>query len=321
MKILVTPTSFTPERGGAALELLRSFSADLVFNPLGKPLSEDTLISLIADCDGCIAGLDTYTRRVIWSAPKLKVISRYGVGFDQVDIAAAAEKGVVVCNTPGVNAEAVADLALAMMLCIARKLPLLDRKTKEGEWPRSTGFELRGKTIGILGLGAVGRAVAKRAAGFSMKVTAHDPFINKEYAAANGITVSAFDELIKESDIVSLHLPLTNETRNIINEETMRAMKKGAVIINTARGGFIDEDAACALLKTGHLGGLGLDSFGKEPPGPSPLFALDNVIITPHTGAHTSEATAAMADLSVRNLIDVLSGKDCPYKVLPVSGQ
>ena len=311
MKILVTPTSFKPDKGGPALELLRSFSTDLVFNSQGKPLSEEELIPLIADCEGFIAGVDFVTRKVIEHAPKLKVISRYGVGVDRVDLEAAKEKGVAVCNTPGVNANAVADLTFAMLLCIARRVPLLDRKTKAGEWVRSTGFELYGKTIGILGLGAVGKAVAKRASGFSMKVMAYDPFINREYARANGIAAAGFDDVIKEADFISLHLPLMDETKNIINEEKMKAMKKGAVIINAARGGLIDETAAYKLLESGHLGGLGLDAFEAEPPGSSPLFALDNVVVTPHTGAHTAEATAAMAEVSVKNLIDVLSGKSC----------
>jgi len=312
MKILVTPTSFKPGKGGPALELLRSFSSDIVFNPGEKPLSEDELIPLLSGCEGYIAGLDFVTRKVFENAPKLKVVSRYGVGFDRVDIEAAKEKGVVVCNTPGANSSAVADLVLGMLLCIARKLPLLDRKTKAGEWPRSTGFELEGKTIGILGLGAVGKAVARRASGFSMKIMAYDPFINREYAKANGIIVATFDEVIREADFVSLHLPLMDETKNIINAEIMKSMKKGAVIINAARGGLIDENAAYEFLKSGHLGGLGLDAFEAEPPGASPLFTLDNVIVTPHTGAHTNEATANMADMAVRNLIDVLSGKSCP---------
>jgi len=315
VKILVTPTSFKPDKDTSALELLRSFSTDLVFNPLGKPLVEDELIPLLADCEGFIAGLDFITRKVIESTSKLKVISRYGVGVDRVDIEAAREKGIVVCNTPGVNADAVADLTFAMLLCIARRIPLLDRKTREGEWLRSTGFELYGKTFGIIGLGAVGKASAKRASGFSMKVMAYDPFIDREYASANGITIATFDELIKEADFISLHLPLLDETQNIISASVMKAMKKGAVIINTARGGLIDENIAYELLKSGHLGGLGLDVFEAEPPASSPLFTLDNVVVTPHTGAHTVEAINAMADLSVKNLIDVLSARDCPYVV------
>lgn len=315
MKILVTPTSFTPDKGGPALELLQSFSEDLVFNPQGKPLSEDELIPLLSGCKGYIAGLDFVTRKVMENSPDLKVISRYGAGVDRVDLDAAKEKGIVVCNTPGVNANAVADLSFALLLCIARKVPFLDKQTREGQWLRSTGFELYKKTIGIIGLGAVGKATAKRASGFSMKIMAYDPFINREYAQANGITIATFDEVIKEADFIFLHLPLTDRTRSIIGAETMRTMKKGAVIINTARGGLIDEDAAYELLKSGHLGGLGLDVFEAEPPGSSPLFTLDNVVITPHTGAHTAEATAAMAEVSVKNLIDVLSGKDCPNVV------
>jgi D-3-phosphoglycerate dehydrogenase len=315
MKILVTPATFTPTKDSPALELLRSFSDDLIFNPHGKPLSEDELIPLLSECEGYIAGLDFVTRKVIENASRLKVISRYGVGFDRVDLEAAREKGIVVCNTPGVNANAVADLTFAMLLCIIRKIPLLDRQTREGKWPRLNGFELCGKTIGILGLGAVGKAVAKRASGFSMKVIARDPDINWEYARANGIIPVSFDEVIKEADFISLHLPLTDETRNIISADVMKTMKKGAVIINTARGGLIDENAAYELLKSGYLGGLGLDTFETEPPGSLPLFTLDNVVVTPHTGAHTIEATSAMAEVSVKNLIDILSGKSCPNVV------
>ena len=311
MKILVTPTSFKPAKGGPALALLRSFSEDLVFNPLDRPLTEDELIPLLSGCAGFIAGLDSITGKVIENSPELKVISRYGVGVDKVDLKAAKEKGVVVCNTPGTNSNAVADLTFALLLGIARKIPLLDRKTKGGEWLRSTGFELNGRTMGILGLGAVGKAVAKRAAGFSMKIIAYDPFMNKEYAQANGITVASLEEVVRSADVVSLHLPLLDETRHIISGDMMKTMKKGAVIINTARGGLIDENAALELLNSGYLAGLGLDAFETEPPGPSPLFALDNVVVTPHTGAHTTEATAAMADNAVKNLIDVLSGKAC----------
>jgi D-3-phosphoglycerate dehydrogenase len=310
MKILVTPTSFKP--GNPAMDRLQSFAGALVFNPHARPLTEDELIPLLAGCEGCIAGLDPFTRRVIESAANLKVISRYGVGVDHVDIAAARERNIVVCNTPGVNSQAAADLTFALLLCLARKIPVLDRKTREGQWTRSIGVELYGKTIGILGLGAVGKAVAKRATGFSMRVLARDRYVNREYAKANGITPVSFDALIRESDFLCIHLPLKDDTRYIISGEIMRSMKRGAIIINTARGGLVDEEAACALLKSGHLGGLGLDVYETEPPKESALFTMDNVVLTPHTAAHTAEAIAAMAALSVQNLIDVLSGEDCP---------
>ena len=311
MKILVTPTSFKPDSDTPALKKLRSFSDSLVFNPGSKPLTEDELIPLLDGCVGCIAGLDHYTAKVIESAKSLKVISRYGVGVNEVDLIAAKAKNIVICNTPGVNAQAVADLVFALLLCVARKVSILDRKTKEGQWPRSNGTELYAKTMGILGLGAIGKAVAQRAAGFSMKVLAYDPFIDKGYAEANGIAPVDFTAITKEADFLSLCMPLTDETRNLISADVMKAMKKGAIIVNTARGGLIDEAAAYELLVSGHLGGMGLDVYEEEPPKKTPLFDLENVVLTPHTAAHTREAIAAMADMSVQNLIDILSGKDC----------
>jgi len=315
MKILVTPASLKPSTHSPALDQLRAFAGDLVFNPYNRPLSEKELIPLLDGCDGCIAGLDPFNRTVIYAARTLKVISRYGAGVDNVDLAAASERGITVCKTPGVNAEAVADLAFGLMLCLARKLPLLNRNTREGKWDRSIGIELDKKTIGILGLGAVGKAVARRAAGFSMKVLACDPVIDPAYAQAHGITPVSFDKLIADSDILSLHLPLKSDTRHIISADVMRNMKNGALLINTARGGLIDEAAACDLLRSGRLGGMGLDVYEVEPPQDPALFSLENVVLTPHTAARTVEATAAMASLSVQNLIDVLSGKNCPYMV------
>ena len=315
MKILVTPSSFRPDSDTPAMKKLKAFSSQLVFNPTGKPLSEDELIPLLEGCEGCIAGLDNYTAKVIGSAGSLKVISRYGVGVDQVDLAAAKAHNVVVCNTPGANSQAVADLTFGLLICLARKLHILDRKMREGEWTRSSGIELYGKTIGILGVGAVGKAVAARAAGFSMKIIAYDPIMNKEYDEAHGIVAASFDEVVRKADFLCLHLPLTDETRYEISGDVMKTMKKGAIIVNTARGGLIDEAAAYELLTSGHLGGLGLDVYEEEPPKRTALFDLENVVLTPHTAAHTAEAIANMADMSVQNLIDVLSGRECKYKL------
>jgi len=293
------------------MDRLKSFAGTLAFNSTGKPFSEDELIAQLDGCVGCIAGLDPFSKRVIESAAGLKVISRYGTGVDNVDLAAARAKGVVVCKTPGVNSQAVAELAIALLLCLARQVPMLDRKTREGYWVRSVGVELHKKTLGIVGLGAVGKRTARLAAGFSMRVLACDPNIDLEYAQANGIIPADFDTVLRESDFLSLHLPLNNETRHIMSAEAMRNMKRGAIIINTARGGLIDEAAACELLRSGHLDGLGLDVYEEEPPQHSPLLELENVVFTPHTAAHTNEATAAMAALSVQNLIDALEGREC----------
>jgi D-3-phosphoglycerate dehydrogenase len=290
------------------MDRLKSFAGELVFNTKGKPYTEDELIAALKGCEGCIAGLDPFSRKVIESADTLKVISRYGTGIDNVDIAAAGEKGIAVCRTPGVNSQAVAELAFAFMLCLARQVPMLDRKTREGHWVRSVGAELHEKTLGILGLGAVGKKTARIAAGFSMKVLACDPKLDTSYTGYNGIRPVDFDTLLRESDFLSLHLPLKPDTRHIISADAMRRMKKGAIIINTARGGLIDEAAACELIKAGHLDGLGLDVYEEEPPQNSPLFGLENVVFTPHTAAHTAEATAGMASMSVENLINAIKG-------------
>lgn len=315
MKILVTPTSMQPGKSSRALEELRAFSNDLVFNTTGKPLTEDELLPLLQDCDGYIAGLDFVTEKVLKSCKNLKAISRYGAGYDRVDIAAAKALSIPVTNTPGVNAEAVGELAFGLILSVARKIPYLHASTRQGGWVRSTGMELKGKTIGIMGLGAIGKVVARCAKGFDMTVMAYDPYINEEYCKNNAIKSNTFDEVLEQSDVISLHLPLIDTTQHLFDAAALARMKPSAILVNTSRGGIIDEDAAYDALKNGRLGGLALDAFEIEPPANSPLFTLDNVVATPHTGAHTAEATENMADLSVRNLIEVLSGNDCPFIV------
>lgn len=315
MKVLVTPTSLQPGKNEEALNTLKGFTEDLVFNSTGRPLTEDELIPLLADCEGYIAGLDEITAKVLAACPNLKVISRYGAGYDRVDIQAAKEHGVTVTNTPGVNAQAVGELAFGLILSVARNIPYLNEQTRKGEWVRSTGMELKGKTLGIMGLGAIGKVVARCAQGFGMQVAAYDPFINEAYCQENNIRNSSFDEVVEMSDVISLHLPLNDQTRHLIGRDAIARMKDGTIIVNASRGGIIDEDAAYDALKSGRLAGLGLDAFEVEPPKDSRLFEFPTVIATPHTGAHTKEATINMANASVKNLIDVLSGKECPFVV------
>ncbi|MFV0529106.1 MAG: phosphoglycerate dehydrogenase [Lachnospiraceae bacterium] len=317
MKILVTPTSLQPDKNPEALRTLQNFTSDLVFNTTGKPLEEDALLSLLKDCDGYLAGLDFVTEKVLASCPKLKAISRYGAGYDRVDLHAAFAQGIVVTNTPGVNAQAVGELAFALLLSIARKIPYLNAQTQSGAWIRSTGTELKGKTIGIMGLGAIGKVVARCASGFGMKIQAYDPYIDKTYCKEHGIHTADFSEVLRSSHAISLHLPLTSATKHLMGADAIAQMLPGAILINTSRGGIIDEAAAYDALITGQLGGLGLDAFEVEPPLFSPLFSLTNVVTTPHTGAHTQEAVAQMASLSVDNLIAVLTNAPCPYIIQP----
>lgn len=316
MKVLVSATSFANRLDSPAGQKLRAFADEVVVNPYGRPMQPEEIVPVLQGVDGYIAGLDFITKEVIENAPDtLKAISRYGVGYERVDIAAAKEKGIIVTNTPGANTQAVADLAFGLLICACRNICVLDQQVKEGRWPRQYGVELYGKTLGILGFGSIGKAVAKRAAGFSMNVLAYDPYVSKQAAAQNGAELVGISDIFKQSDFISLHLPVTEQTRNLVNAEAIDTMKQGVVLINTARGGLIDEDAALKALLSGKIAGLGLDAFSVEPPSNSPLLRLPNVIATPHTGAHTKEAMDNMANMAVDNLIAVLSGKPCPFVV------
>ena len=324
MKILVTPTSMQPDKDSKALETLQAFSKELVFdslelvfNSLKRPLTEEELIPLLKDCDGHLAGLDFVTAKVIASCPRLKVISRYGAGYDRVDIQAAKEAKIAVTNTPGVNAQAVGELAFGLILSLARRIPYLNQQTRQGEWVHSIGMELKGKTLGILGLGAIGKVVARCGQGFGMHIITYDPFVDKEYCKEHQIEIGSAEDVIKRGQVISLHLPLNDETRDYINAKSISQMQNGAIVINTSRGGLVNEQDAYEALRSGRLGGLGLDAFAVEPPKSSPLFELDNVVVTPHTGAHTKEATENMGELAVKNLIQILTGEECPYIVNP----
>lgn len=315
MKILVTPTSMQSGKNSPALQKLSSYCDDLVFNSTGKPLEGEALISLLKDCDGYLAGLDSITKEVLESCPNLKAISRYGAGYDRVDTATAKSLGISVSNTPGANAQAVAELSFGMLLSLARSIPYLHEETRNGKWLRTTGTELLGKTIGIIGLGAIGKRVAECCEGFRMKVLAYDPYIQEDYCQKHGILSVSLNTLLQESDFITLHLPLNESTYHMIDADSINMMKSSAILVNASRGGIVDEAAAYEALSAGKLGGLGLDAFEKEPPKASPLFTLPNVIATPHAGAHTKEATQAMADMAVDNLILMLNGEECKYVI------
>lgn len=311
-KILVTPTSFLKPENAAAKKELEAFADEVIYNELGRPLQPEEIAERLDGVTGYLAGLDYINADVIKNAPaSLKVISRYGAGVDRVDLKAAAEKGIVVTNTPGTNSVAVCELAFGMMLAAARNIPGLNDAVVKGEWPRAQGIELKGKTLGIAGLGAIGKNLALRALAFEMKVVAYDPFMDEKFAAEHGIEVVTLDEVIARANFLSVHVPLTEQTRHMINKDSIATMPDRAVLINTARGGIFDEQACADALKSGKLAGVCLDAFEQEPPTSSPLFGLPGVIMTPHTGAHTAEAVSGMGTMAVKNLIAVLKGEEC----------
>lgn len=314
MKVLATPTSFLKPQNACARAILEQYADVVVYNETGVPLRGDELLNLSDGVDGIVAGVDYYSKEVIKEMPAcVKVISRYGAGFDRIDLNACNRRGIVVTNTPGANATAVCELAFGLMLSCARNIPELHQQVCECAWPRANGMELAGKTIGIIGLGAIGKKLATRAQAFDMKVLTYDPYLDESYVRENSIQATDLDELIQNSDIISLHVPLNSQTYHLINGKRIAAMKEGAIIINTARGGLIDENAAASAIRAGHLRGIGLDVFEQEPLRESPLKGLPGVVFTPHTGAHTTEAVINMGLMAVNNLIDILEGRPNDY--------
>lgn len=308
-KILVTARSFR-NLEGEHQDLLRQAGYKLVFSPYDRPLQPGELMELVGDVVAVIAGLDSFTREVFEHAPQLRVVSRFGVGVDNVDLAAATEHGVVVTITPGANAVAVAELTLLLMLALSRHLILHDRWVRAREWKRASGMELIGSTLGIVGLGRIGREVASRARAFGMRIVFTDPAPPPEdQIRALEAVALPLEELLSVSDVVSLHLPLTDETYHMIGARELALMKPDAFLINTARGGLVDEQALYEALKERRLAGAAFDVFEKEPPDESLLFQLDNFIATPHIGSATVQTTRRMGIMAAQNALTVLRGQ------------
>lgn len=271
--------------------------------------SEEQGIEVAKDADVLIVGLQRITERVLDAATRLKVIGRCGVGLDNIDLKAAGARGIPVVYTPGANAQTVADLTLGLLLALARKIPQADRMTRGGQWKRIMGNDIWGKTLGICGLGQIGFNVAKRAKGFDMNVIAYDLFENPPLAAECGIKYKSKAEILRESDFITLHLPLTAETRGFIGIDDLRAMKKSAILVNTSRGGIVDENALYQALKGGEIAGAALDVFEHEPPGKTPLVELDNFIGSPHIGGITTEAISRIGMTVARDIVSILKGQ------------
>ena len=273
-----------------------------------RGLSEPELLPLVADIDAWVVrGATKVTRRLIEGAPKLRWVTRAGAGIDNIDAAAARERGILVLNVPGANAVAVAELVFGLLLALFRQIPAADASLKRGEWAKARfqGRELRGKTIGILGLGKIGRAVAQRARAFEMRCVGHDPLLSEEATRALGVEPLPMEELLPRSEILTLHVPLSPETRGMIGAGEIARLPRGAVIVNAARGGLVDEAAVLEALERGHLSGAVFDVFAQEPPGGSPLVQRENVVATPHIGAATQEAQEAVGE----EIVTLLLGK------------
>ncbi|GAB6178988.1 phosphoglycerate dehydrogenase [Desulfotomaculum defluvii] len=278
---------------------------------IGEKMTEDQLVEVIGQYDAMIVRSATkVTARIVEAATKLKVIGRAGVGVDNIDRNAATNKGIVVVNAPDGNTIAAAELTMAMMLGLARKVPAACDKLKNGVWDKKAflGVELRGKTLGVIGLGRIGSAVAKRAHAMEMNIVAYDPYISEDHARKMAVEIVTLQELFKRADFITIHMPKTKETYHMINKEALETMKDGVRIINCARGGIVDEEALYQYMISGKVAGAALDVFENEPCTDSPLIKLDNFIATPHLGASTKEAQINVAVDVAEEIVAALRG-------------
>ena len=292
----------------AAVQIFKDRGIEVDFQPaLGK--DKDKLAGTVGDYDGlAIRSATKVTAKIVEHAKNLKVIGRAGIGVDNVDIPAATSRGIIVMNTPFGNSITTAEHAISLMLALARQIPEADASTRAGKWEKNKfmGVEIFGKTLGVIGCGNIGSIVTDRALGLKMKVIAYDPFLSPDRAADLGVEKVDLNELFKRADFITLHTPLTDKTRNVINADAIKAMKKGVRIINCARGGLVDEAALYEALKVGQVAGAAFDVFTTEPATENPLFNLPNVVCTPHLGASTSEAQENVALQIAEQMSDYL---------------
>ncbi|MBP1911428.1 D-2-hydroxyacid dehydrogenase [Thermococcus stetteri] len=292
-----------------AIEVLKNAGFEVVYEEYPD---KDRLVELVKDVDAIIVrSKPKITRKVIEAAPKLKVIGRAGVGLDNIDLKAAEERGIKVVNSPGASSRSVAELAIGLIFNVARKIAFADRKMREGIWAKkqAMGVELEGKTIGVVGFGRIGYQVAKIANALGMKVLLYDPYPTEERAREVGGKFVDLETLLKESDVVTLHVPLVDATYHLINEERLRLMKPTAILINAARGAVVDTSALVKALQEGWIAGAGLDVYEEEPlPKDHPLTKLDNVVLTPHIGASTVEAQMRAGVEVAEKIVEALKG-------------
>lgn len=306
-KILIAPATLAGV-DGLYLQVLRDAGFEPVFPRQPAQLTELELLEEIRGMSAVLAASEPYTRQVIDSAAALRVIARAGVGYDAVDVPAASERGIAVTITPGSNQDSVAEHTFMLILGLARKLVEQHRKIEGGQWPRQSPLPLRQRTLGIAGLGRIGKAVATRAAAFGMRVLAYDPFPDTRFAEQQRIPLVPFEPLLAESDYLTLHLPLTAESKHLMNRRTLALMKPGAFLINTARGGLVCEADLLEALLGKRIAGAALDVFEQEPPGHNPLFALENVLLTAHTAGIDTQARDDMAAQAARTIVNLSRG-------------
>ncbi len=291
------------------LKVLRDAGLEVVFQKYHRQLLEDEILRDLQGCAACIAGSEPYTPRVFDANPQLRCVARAGVGYDAVDLEAATDHGVAVAFAPGTNQDAVAEHTFALILALAKNLVKQHLGTVALKWPRQANLPLRGRTLGIAGLGRIGKAVALRGAAFGMKLLAYEPYPDQRFAAQHGVALVPLERLFTESDFLSLHLPLTSESKQLINRKTLALMKPDAYLVNTARGGLVCEADLIDALRRKTIAGAALDVFEDEPPGKSPLFEMDNVTVTPHAAGVDLRSRDDMAEAAATAIAALSRGE------------
>jgi D-3-phosphoglycerate dehydrogenase len=301
MKVLISSRSFGKINSGA-IELLKNKGLDPIINPYGRKLNEEEIMKLLDDSVGIIAGTEKITNRIITDSQNLKVISRYGIGMDNVDLSSAKKKGVIVYNTPETPSIAVSELTLTLILNLLKKINQVDENLRNDEWKPEMGSLLNKKTVGIVGLGRIGKKLVSLLQPFNAKIIAYEPTPDENFVKKYNVEITKLDDLLKKSDIVTIHCPITEKTKHMISEKQLSMMKESAVIVNCARGGIIKEKALYDALKEGKIAGAAIDAFEDEP-NTGKLKELNNIILTPHIGTYTEETRKDMELEAANNLI------------------
>jgi D-3-phosphoglycerate dehydrogenase len=314
-KVLISPAPLAG-LGGPFLDALNGAGFELVYPKVKHQMSEGELLEHLDGVSAALAGSEPYTRRVLEAHPQLRVIARAGVGFDAIDLQAATDHGVAVTITPNTNQDAVAEHTFTHILALAKHLIPQHQGTVQGRWPRRVNLPLRGRTLGIAGLGRIGKAVAIRGACFGMRLLAYEPFPDQAFADKYGLRFVTWDELLAQSDYLSLHLPATKESRHLIDRHSLAKMKSTAFLINTARGALINEPDLVEALRTKKIAGAGIDVFEQEPPGDHPLFLLDNVVVTPHAAGVDLQSRDDMAYSAAQAIVSLSRGEWPAEKVV-----
>lgn len=302
MKVKVSNVAFSKNQ--FLVEKLKSFFPDAVINTEGKRYLDRELIDYFSDADAAIVGLELITPKVLDQLPNLRAIAKYGVGLDNIDIPACEERGVKIGWTGGVNKDSVAEMVVGFMLALSRNLYVTSNQLKNGTWNKNGGSQLAGKTIGIIGVGHIGKTLINLLKPFKCRILVNDILDISDYAMENNLDVVDKEYLFKEADIISVHTPLNNDTRNLFDVEVFEMMKKTAFLINTARGGIVNENDLKHALSNGIIAGAALDVFEIEPPNDKELLQLENLICTPHTGGNSYEAVVAMGLSAIDHLLN-----------------